>query len=359
MTRAATRAVARVQNAATGRAHWGANKRVNKRANMRAVNRAMDLAVPRASKRLMSMKVRAPGRVALRRGFTLVEVLVALMAMALLAALAWQGIDTITRTRETTREALDRTQRLSTVVTQWEQDLQAVYDTLAVPPLVFDGRSLRLTRRVDGGVVLVAWTVTNSTGAAADAARASGSASSSAGIGTGRGIWQRWVSPTVQRVGDLQDAWVSSQSLLGNEPGHLTLLQGVSEWQIYFHRSGAWSNAQSSADLAELPSGGAGAGAGAGVGAAGAGGAGGAPGTPGVEAPPAGGAATGATGAAGAGGAGAAGGAGGTVAGAAAAPAPVAALRETLPAAVRMVLTINGRTLTRDVSMGPAAGPGS
>ncbi len=277
----------------------------------------------------MNQGVSTVRRLALQRGFTLVEVLVALMAMALLAALAWQGIDTITRTRETTRDALDRTQRLATVVTQWEQDLQAVYDTLAVPPLAFDGRTLRLTRRVEGGVVLVAWSVTNPNG------------------GAGNGIWQRWVSPTVQRVADLQEAWVGSQGLLGNEPGHLTLLQGVSEWQIYFHRGGAWSNAQSSADLAEV---------------AGAPGTSGAPGAAGVPPPgsslpagetpppptgPGGPVASSTPGAAPAPGA------------AASAPAPVVALREMLPAAVRMVLTVNGRSLTRDVSLGPAAGLGS
>jgi general secretion pathway protein J len=269
------------------------------------------------------------------RGFTLVEVLVALMAMALLAGLAWQGMDTITRTRETTREALDRTQRLATVVTQWEQDLQAVYDTLAVPPLAFDGRTLRLTRRVEGGVVLVAWSVTagvgapssNANAAAVSAAAGTGGGDgvvlgASAGIGAGPGIWQRWVSPTVQRVADLQEAWVGSQGLLGNEPGQLTLLQGVSEWQIYFHRGGAWSNAQSSGDLDAAPA--AAAAAAAASAAAGA--------AAGIAAPPP---------------------------AAASAPVAVAALRELLPAAVRMVLTVNGRTLTRDVSLGPAAGPGS
>ena len=77
------------------------------------------------------------------KGFTLVEVLVALFAMALLAGLAWQGLDSVLRTREASREAIDRTTRLATVVTQWEQDLQAVHDTGVVPALAFDGQTLR------------------------------------------------------------------------------------------------------------------------------------------------------------------------------------------------------------------------
>ncbi|MFM8636241.1 MAG: hypothetical protein ACKOER_00615, partial [Betaproteobacteria bacterium] len=37
--------------------------------------------------------------------------------------------------------------------------------------------------------------------------------------------------------------------LLGREPGHITLAQGVGAWQLYFFRGNAWSNAQSSGDL--------------------------------------------------------------------------------------------------------------
>ncbi|MBC7938844.1 MAG: prepilin-type N-terminal cleavage/methylation domain-containing protein, partial [Chitinophagaceae bacterium] len=93
------------------------------------------------------------------RGFTLVEVLVALLVLAILASLAWQGLDAIVRSRDIGNEALDRTLRLNTVVTQWEQDLQSVQDVGAVPALAFDGQSLRLTRRVEGGVALVVWAV--------------------------------------------------------------------------------------------------------------------------------------------------------------------------------------------------------
>ncbi len=199
------------------------------------------------------------------RGFTLVEVLVALFAMALLASLAWQGLDSVLRSRDAGRLAVERTVRLSTVMVQWEQDLAALFDTGVVPALGFDGRTLRLTRRVDGGVVLLAWALHD-------------------------GRWQRWVGPVVTRAGDLQDLWLRSQQMLGNEPGTLTLAEGVTDWQIYFHRGSQWSNAQSSGDIADAPD------------------------TP-------------------------------------ASAAPVA--REALPNAVRLVITLDDGKLMRDIALGP------
>ncbi len=200
-------------------------------------------------------------------GFTLVEVLVALLAMALLAGLAWQGLDSVLRTRDASREAIDRTTRLATVLTQWEQDLLAVHDTGVVPALAFDGQTLRLTRRTEGGVSLVAWSVRT-------------------------GLWQRWSSLPMTRAGPLQETWLGHMQMQGSEPGHLTVAQETSEWQIYFHRGNDWSNAQSSGDLIVTP-----------------------PALP------------------------------------ASAAAPVA--REALPNAVRLVITLAGRKLTRDIALGP------
>jgi general secretion pathway protein J len=157
-------------------------------------------------------------------GFTLIEVLVALLIMAVLATLSWQGLDGILRGRDGSRAAIDRTVRLATVLAQWEQDLLAVVDTQQVPPLGFDGQTLRLTRRVEGGVVLVAWAV-----------RA--------------GTWQRWVSPVATRTSELQETWLRSQQLVGNEPGQLVLAEGASQWQLYFNRDGQWTNPQSTGNL--------------------------------------------------------------------------------------------------------------
>ncbi len=248
-------------------------------------------------------------------GFTLVEVLVALFAMALLAALSWQGLDGVLRSRDASREAINDAVRLSTVLTQWEQDLLAVHDSAAVPALEFDGQSLRLTRRTDGGVQLVVWAVRP---------------------GAEGGVWQRWASRAFNNVDELQDAWMRSQQFLGNEAGQLQVATGASDWQIYFHRSGSWTNAQSTGNLVK-PS---------------------LPATPpplAASAPdgPASGAEEGAEAADAA--ASAAGTAAGNPSGAPA-QAPPAFLppQEQLPAAVRLVITLGGKKLTRDIALGPS-----
>lgn len=220
------------------------------------------------------------------RGFTLVEVLLALLAMALLSGFAWQALDGMQRAREAGRATVERSARLSTVLTQWEQDLQALYGTAIVPALAFDGQTLRLTRRVEGGVAMVAWSLRG-------------------------GRWMRWVGPPTVRTGALQESWLRSQQLLGNEPGQLILAEGASEWQIYFFRGNAWSNAQSTGDLVATDA--------APVAAA--------------AAPPASGASA-------------------PAAPASAAAAPEAA-REALPKAVRLVIVLDGRKLTRDIALGP------
>ena len=170
------------------------------------------------------MKALRPASGRRSAGFTLVEVLVALLVMAILAGLAWRALDSVLRARDDSQVRVDRTVRLATVLTQWEQDLQAVYDSEAVPALAFDGQTLRLTRRAEGGVQLVAWAVRNNQ-------------------------WQRWAGPVLGSTGALQEAWLRSQQLLGTEPGTVLLSEDASQWQVYFARDGQWSNAQSTGNL--------------------------------------------------------------------------------------------------------------
>jgi general secretion pathway protein J len=201
-------------------------------------------------------------------GFTLVEVLVALFVMALMAALAWQGVDAVLKSRDAGRDAVDRSALIGTLLSQWETDLQSLHDQSGVQTLAFDGRSLRLVRRSEGAVQLVVWSL------------------------SGRS-WQRWASPPTTRLAELQQAWMRSQQLADNDPALLRLLDGVDSWQVYFYRGNAWSNAQSSADFAA----------------------------------------------------------------AAAAPASAASAAgvEQLPSGVRLVLQIEGKTLTRDLLVTPAS----
>jgi general secretion pathway protein J len=162
---------------------------------------------------------------AIVRGFTLVEVLVALLIMAVLSTMAWQGVDGIVRARDISQAQVERTTRLNTVMAQWEQDLNSLYDSTAVPGLAFDGATVRLARTAPGGVQVVAWSLQGER-------------------------WQRWAGPVVTRAVELQGSWMLSQQLLGNEPGQLLMLEGVTDVQLYFYRDGDndWSNAQSSGD---------------------------------------------------------------------------------------------------------------
>jgi general secretion pathway protein J len=232
------------------------------------------------------------------QGFTLIEVLVALLIMAILATLSWQGLDGILRARDSNRDAIDRTVRLSTVLTQWEQDLQAVFDPgVGVRPLAFDGQTLRLTRRTEGGVMLVTWALRN-------------------------GVWQRWTSPAQVRGAALQDAWSRSQAFQGQEAGQLTVATGAGPWQVYFNWGGQWSNAQSTGNqeaVAEV----------AAVAPPPANPASAVPAAGGASAPPA---------------------APNTPAAAASVARPIT--RTALPDAVRLQITLDGRQLTRDVVVG-------
>ena len=170
-------------------------------------------------------------------GFTLVEVLVALMVMAVMAVMAWQGVDGIVRARDSNQDRLERSLRMNSVISQWEQDLAAVQETAVVPSaLSFDGAALRLVRRTPGGLQLVVWSLLPDSSAQA----------------AGANTWLRWAGPAVTTSGGLQDSWLRSQQFQGNEPGQLRTLSGVAQWQVYYFVGNAWTNAQSTGNV-ELP----------------------------------------------------------------------------------------------------------
>jgi len=165
-------------------------------------------------------------------GFTLIEVLVAMTVMAVMAMMAWQGVDGIVRARDASQQRLEQTLRIESVIGQWDQDLASIQESAAVPALSCDGSTVRLTRRAEGGLQVVVWALRP---------------------GTDTYTWWRWASPPVTTVGELQDHWLRTQQFQGGETGQLRTLDGLTAWQVYFYRSNAWSNCQSTGQ--GLPSG--------------------------------------------------------------------------------------------------------
>jgi general secretion pathway protein J len=164
------------------------------------------------------------------RGFTLVEVLVAMMIMAILAVMSWQGVDGIVRARDASQARLEQTLRLNTVLAQWQQDLTSVQQTPEVPGISFDGATVRMTRRAERGLQVVTWTLQPAPEGIA-----------------GGGTWLRWAGPAVTTSSELQEMWFRTQQFQGVELGQLRTLKGITQWQVYCYW-GSWSNCQSTGD---------------------------------------------------------------------------------------------------------------
>ena len=164
-------------------------------------------------------------------GFTLVEVLVAMLVMAIMAVMAWQGVDGIVRARDSSQARLEQTLRLNTVIAQWDQDLLSIQES-NVAALSCDGSTVRLTRRTPDGLQVVAWSLRPSD--------------------TGLSSWVRWAGPAVTTASQLQDSWMRSLQLQGDEPRSLRTLTGLSAWQVYFYQGNAWANCQSTGNVAQV-----------------------------------------------------------------------------------------------------------
>jgi general secretion pathway protein J len=164
-----------------------------------------------------------------QRGFTLIEVLVALMLVSIMALLAWRGLDGMSRAASQTSTYEQSAERLGTALAQWTADLDALTDTgVVAKALDFDGQSLRLTRRAgnpEDGVQVVAWII-----------RA--------------GQLERYASTALQSKNGLQAAWDNAQrwarTPLPEDAAYVVRLVPASSWQLFYYRGDAWTNPQSS-----------------------------------------------------------------------------------------------------------------
>ena len=161
-------------------------------------------------------------------GFTLIEVMVALAIMAILAALAFRGIDALVHAKENALSATDRTLKLNTGMSQFEYDMSQMVDSQVLPrAIMFDGATLRIARRTPDGIQLVLWTLQDRR-------------------------WQRWASAPYTHMSQLTDAWMRSQQWGAISDNAVTVLEGVDDFQVYvcnpatIATSGcSWNNVQS------------------------------------------------------------------------------------------------------------------
>lgn len=182
------------------------------------------------------------------RGFTLIEVLVAISVMALMSLMVWRGLDGMLRAQSSLQTRADEVRTLQAGLAQWQTDLNQLAELHGTPSWDWDGRVLRLTRRSADGPVnssmadgsnppgasvrVVAWTWRVDPGR------------------PGGGDWQRWQSGPLSQRQDWQTAWNLAQqwSQTPTESTRITQVQihPLSGWQLFVHRGGSWTNPLSS-----------------------------------------------------------------------------------------------------------------
>lgn len=179
-----------------------------------------------------------PSRVArAASGLTLVELLVAVLVLAIMAALAWRGLDGLRTQHQQLQSRSDELHALQTVLAQWQIDHQKMSPGPDRIAWDWNGRVLRITRTAlnpaDGWQV-VAWRWRAGTASGSDA-----------------GALYRWQSPPLSQRQTWQQAWDAAQTWSQTPTAELhareTRLLGAQGWQLWVHRGGSWVNPLSSA----------------------------------------------------------------------------------------------------------------
>ncbi len=187
------------------------------------------------------------------RGFTLVEVLVALAIMGIVTGLAWQGINAIVQSQKNSQAHSRELAVMQTALAQWEQDLNQLQllpgsqYTQNVPNLEYkaERQYLRMVRqdnsRADRALRVVAW------------AKRPDSGDYDAPKGQ-PGMLLRWQSPAVYTADELEQAWENARRWAEDseaESLHSYELEimPLQDWKLLvFNRSSGW--AEEASDIA-------------------------------------------------------------------------------------------------------------
>ena len=185
-----------------------------------------------------------------RRGFTLVEVLVAISIMAVMAVLSWRGLDGMTQTQSRLQQRADEVLSLQAGLNQWGADLDALIQLPQTQALDWDGRALRMTRRSASALVDNATSGTSSNAAQSPSDESIWVVAWARRDTAGQGQWLRWQSPPLRTRGEVDTAWAAAAQWAQNPGDALkareVVVSTLSEWQIFFYRGDAWTNPLSS-----------------------------------------------------------------------------------------------------------------
>ena len=180
-----------------------------------------------------------------QRGFTLVELLVALVIMALLALLSWRGLDGMTRVQSQTQANTDGVLALQAGLSQWQTDLDAISlqaNVAGVSGLDYDGSVLRLTRNYAESSK--SSSVNGLNGAKTDSIRVVAWSQRTSDKGT---QWLRWQSAPVDTRAELLAAWLQAAAWAkeGSEADRKreVSVATIEKWQLLYSENGNWVNA--------------------------------------------------------------------------------------------------------------------
>jgi len=162
------------------------------------------------------------------KGFTLVEMLVAMMVLAVLGLMSWRGIDGMVRAQEDNQARSAGLIALQNGLAQWGTDLDSI-QLGTRHSVAWNGSVLRLTRTTsEGGVAglrVVAWGLRD----------------------TMEGPqWTRWQSAVFNTTEQLDQAWAAAdrwgQGQNDDSAGSATVVVPVSEWTLLNYQGSAWKD---------------------------------------------------------------------------------------------------------------------